>query len=105
MKTVKFAVEGAVSTSTRARQLSSMFDAPPEKKCRIEWSVDLDLETPWQVGLVVGPSGSGKTTIMRHLWGEPKKLEWKGAGVIDDFESSVEEALVEDDDGHGWWSF
>ncbi len=95
MTTIKFAVEGKVSTSTRARQLSSMFDAPPEKKCRIEWTIDLDLESePWQVGLVVGPSGSGKTTVMKHLWGEPKALEWKGAGVIDDFSGTVEEAAA-----------
>lgn len=82
-------VEGDVSHSVRARQVSSMFDAPPEKKCRLEW----DLEFPWDaerwhVGLVVGPSGSGKSTVLRHVWGEPRSLVWKGAGVVDDFAST-----------------
>jgi ABC-type lipoprotein export system ATPase subunit/GNAT superfamily N-acetyltransferase len=87
---VNFSVESPVSVSTRARQVSSMFDAPPQKKARLEWAIDLDLESePWQVGLVVGPSGSGKTTIMRHLWGEPRALEWGAAGVVDDFHRTV----------------
>lgn len=85
MRRVNFAVETKLSTSVRARQLSSMFDAPPEKKCRIEWQLDVDLDTPWSVGLVCGPSGSGKTTLMRELWGEPKPLDWSSASVIDDF--------------------
>lgn len=85
MTQVKFAVETELSNSVRARQLSSMFDAPPAEKCRLEWELDLDLDTPWNVGLVTGPSGSGKTTLMRELWGEPKALKWPGLSVIDDF--------------------
>ena len=83
---VEFSVESRVSDSLRARQVSSMFDAPPQEKCRIEWSLNVDLESePWNVGLVVGPSGSGKSSFMRHLWGEPRTLEWNGLGVVDDF--------------------
>lgn len=86
MPKLHFAVETKLSTSVRARQLSSMFDAPPSEKCRLEWDLDLDLESaPWSVGLVCGPSGSGKTTLMRELWGEPPALEWTGLSVIDDF--------------------
>jgi ABC-type Mn2+/Zn2+ transport system ATPase subunit len=85
MRTIKFHVETKLSTSVRARQLSSMFDAPPEKKCRIDWQLDVDLDTPWSVGLVTGPSGSGKSTLMRELWGEPKPLEWSAPSVVDDF--------------------
>lgn len=85
---VEFSVESAVSTTVRARQVSAMFDAPPQKKARIEWSLDVDFETPWTVGLVVGPSGSGKSTLLRHVWGEPQALEWSGAGVVDDFSAA-----------------
>lgn len=86
MQRVDIVVEGDVSTSVRARQVSSMFDAPPQEKCRLEWHFDVDLHSqPWSVGLVVGPSGSGKTTVMRHLWGEPRELQWPGRGVCDDF--------------------
>lgn len=93
---VKIVVEGNISTSVRARQVSSMFDAPPQKKCRLEWALDLsamDAE-PWNVGLIVGPSGSGKTTVMRHLWGEPRELEWRGAGVVDDFADDLKVADI-----------
>lgn len=83
---IELAVESPVSTSVRARQVSSMFDAPAQKKCRLEWSIDFPIEAePWRVGLVVGPSGSGKSSVMRHVWGEPRKFEWAGAGVVDDF--------------------
>lgn len=87
---VNVAVETPVSRSVRARQVSSMFDAPPETKSRLEWVFDLDLDSaPWSVGLIVGPSGSGKTTIMHHVWGEPKSLAWGAAGVVDDFAKTL----------------
>lgn len=67
-----------------------MFDAPPQEKCHLSWSIDLDLDAePWSVGLVVGPSGSGKSTVMRKIWGEPRSLEWSGAGVVDDFDKTI----------------
>lgn len=87
---LKIVVEGTVSSTVRARQVSSMFDAPPEKKCRLEWQLNLDLDSaPWTVGLVVGPSGSGKTTVMRHIWGEPPALAWEGPGAVDCFDAKV----------------
>lgn len=90
MARVRFSVETKLSTSVRARQLSSMFDAPPSEKCRLEWDLDIDLEgAPWQVGLVTGPSGSGKTTLMRELWGEPEPLAWDSLSVIDDFPKAL----------------
>ena len=83
---VNVAVETAVSTSTRARQVSAMFDVPVAEKCRLEWDIDLPIEADdWNVGLVVGPSGSGKSTILRHVWGEPPTLDWNAASVVDDF--------------------
>jgi ABC-type lipoprotein export system ATPase subunit len=90
MPRIELVIEGPVSTSARAKQVSSMFDAPPQKKCRLEWSIDFPIEAEsWSVGLVVGPSGSGKSSVMRHVWGEPPKLSWSGAGVVDDFPSDI----------------
>ncbi len=85
-----FAVETDISTSTRARQVSAMFDAPAEKKCRLEYDLDLPIDAnDWNVGLVVGPSGSGKSTVLRHAWGDPPELAWKGASVVDDFDAKL----------------
>lgn len=83
---IELVVEGAVSQSMRARQVSAMFDAPPEEKCRLEWRFDFPYdEQPWNVGLIVGPSGCGKSSVKRHVFGEERPLDWKGAGVVDDF--------------------
>lgn len=83
-------VETPTSMSTRARQASAMFDAPPSDVCRLSWQADLPIEEqPWNVGLVVGPSGSGKTTVMRHVWGDPPELAWGAASVIDDVAEGI----------------
>lgn len=94
MPLINVEVGGAVSTSGRARQVSSMFDVPPQKRHKLTWKIDAPWESkPWNVGLIVGPSGAGKTTIMRHVFGDSTGVEWTGASVIDDFDSrhSVED--------------
>lgn len=72
-----------------------MFDAPPEKKQRLEWNVALPIdERPWQIGLIYGPSGSGKSTVARKLFGDEAMVPWRPrTGLIDNFPSamSVEE--------------
>jgi len=85
---IDIAVETEISQSTRAKQLSAMFDVPASKKCSLRWSGDLPIEDfNWNVGLIVGPSGSGKSTIARNLFGEnfDVPFEWTGKSVIDDF--------------------
>lgn len=92
---IDIAVETETSSSTRARQVSAMFDCPVTEKCRLEWKLDFPLDDePWNVGLVVGPSGSGKTTVMRHVWGEPPALKWGGASVVDDFDPKLSMELI-----------
>jgi ABC-type lipoprotein export system ATPase subunit len=84
---INVVVETPISTSTRAAQVSSMFDVPPEKKARLEWHGTLPIETqPWHIGLIVGPSGCGKTSILRSVFGEPDTLAWGETSVIDDFD-------------------
>jgi len=79
-----------LSSSTRARQVCSMFDVPPEQKCVREWHGELPIdEKKWNVGLVVGPSGSGKSSIMRQLWGDEPKFEWKSKSMLDDFSENL----------------
>jgi energy-coupling factor transporter ATP-binding protein EcfA2 len=86
MPIIDITVDSQISTSIRAKQLSSMFDIPPEERHKLEWKIDAPWEDkPWSIGLIVGPSGSGKTTIMRHVFGEPKTLNWGEPSVIDDF--------------------
>ena len=89
MPTIDVSVETQVSTTIRAKQLSSMFDVPPQERHNLKWTINAPWETkPWNVGLIVGPSGSGKSTIMRHTFGEPTQPTWNNASVIDDFSAS-----------------
>lgn len=97
MPTVDLVVESPVSTSTRARQVCSMFDVPPQGTARLEWSVNVPaLDEDWSVGLIVGPSGSGKTSVMRKVYGEPPALEWGAASVVDDFARTLSVQQVTD---------
>jgi GNAT superfamily N-acetyltransferase len=89
---IDLVVESDISSSSRVKQLSGMFDVPPQKKCHLEWHGDLPIENKiWNVGLIVGPSGSGKSTIARKLWQTQfdATLEWNAKSVIDDFRNDL----------------
>ena len=59
MPTIDLVVESTTSQSVRARQVSAMFDVPPEEKCRLTWQCDLPIEgDDWRVGLIVGPNST-----------------------------------------------
>lgn len=84
MPSVDLVVETAVEQTTRLRQVSSMFDVPAAEKSRLEWKLELPIETfNWNVGLIVGPSGSGKSTVSRHVFGDAPVFEWGHKSVID----------------------
>jgi ABC-type nitrate/sulfonate/bicarbonate transport system ATPase subunit len=40
------------------------------EKLKHELSVDADLDTPYNVGLIIGASGSGKTTLAKRIFGD-----------------------------------
>lgn len=88
-------VESAVVESPRVSQLRGLFDLPPDRTSRLEWTVELPLgERPWAIGLISGPSGCGKSTLARHLWPEAirreETLEWPAdRSVIDAFPPSL----------------
>ena len=92
MPAIDFVIESEISQSTRAQQLSAMFDVPAEQKCSLRWQGELPIDNlDWNVGLIVGPSGSGKSTIAKQVFGEAfqPELKWIGASVIDDFASTL----------------
>jgi ABC-type iron transport system FetAB ATPase subunit len=66
----------AIDRTPRVRQLEGLFDVPAQKKQERRWEVDLPLDRPWHLGLIVGPSGSGKSTIARELFGDRVVDEW-----------------------------
>lgn len=91
MQAVDLVIEHKPELSMRARQCASMFDVEPDKKMRLHWKGELDLDFDWSVGLIVGPSGCGKSTLARHIFGDEAmaKSEWGAPCVLDDFDDSL----------------
>jgi len=74
-----------IRRSARVMQLEGLFEVPPLGESRVEWSVDLPIESiDWNIGLIVGPSGCGKSTIARELFGEQlvDAFDWPADGSI-----------------------
>jgi hypothetical protein len=87
---IDITVSSENSRSMRARQVSAMFDVPPQDKCELTWKGEFPYDAePWNVGLVVGPSGSGKSTIAQTVFGKAPDLDWSAPSVIDDFAPSL----------------
>jgi GNAT superfamily N-acetyltransferase len=88
MKTIDLHVETKLQRTPRIKQLSGMFDVPPQEKLSHHWSGQIPIdEREWNVGLIVGPSGAGKSSVARQLFGEPATFDWKAGAVCDDFDA------------------
>lgn len=88
MQSVTIVRESPVVKTSRVLQLCGMFDLESRPNTREQWTVDLQLPTEWNIGLIVGPSGCGKSTIARTLWPNEysQGFEWSSEGsVIDAF--------------------
>lgn len=75
-----------VVRSPRVRQLEGIFDVPPTVEAERRWRLNVTLDRPWQIGLIVGPSGSGKTTLASELFQSKliSQWDWPSAGSIVD---------------------
>jgi ABC-type dipeptide/oligopeptide/nickel transport system ATPase subunit len=79
--------QSEIQKSARVLQIQSMFDVPPTENSINEWTVDFELPSDWNIGLIVGPSGAGKTTIAQELFGKY---------IVAGFDWSSEKALIDD---------
>lgn len=70
MQTCHVRLESPVATSFRCVRAADSLDIDAAKKGVHELRVDVDLATPWTLGVIVGASGSGKTTLARDVWGD-----------------------------------
>lgn len=70
MQNYRVRLESPVSTSFRCQKAADSLDIDATKKSVHEFSVDADVTTPFNVGLIVGASGSGKTTLAKQMFGE-----------------------------------
>lgn len=69
MQDYRVRLESAVSRSFRCQKAANSLDIDVEKKSVHEFGVAAELDTPYNLGLIVGASGSGKTTLAKSIWG------------------------------------
>ena len=87
MQSFGLTLEAKPSRSFRCQKAANSLDIDIAKKLRHEFKVEADLETEYNVGLIVGASGSGKTTLAREIWGKGcfKEMLDLALPVIDQF--------------------
>lgn len=70
MQNFELTLASPVSTSFRATKAANSLDIDVDKKSIHHFQVKADIESPYNIGLIVGASGSGKTTLAKHIWAE-----------------------------------
>lgn len=91
MQNFELSLVSPVSKSFRCVKAANSLDIDAEKKSIHHFKVQADLETPFNIGVIVGASGSGKTTLAKHIWGEEsfKEILDPSKPVIDQFPESM----------------
>lgn len=70
MKNYSLTLQSDPVDSFRCQKAANSLDIDMTKKLTHHFSVDADIESPFNVGLVVGASGSGKTTLAENIYGK-----------------------------------
>lgn len=92
MSRIDIVRQSQIVRTPRLMQMEGMFDVPPSERSEETWTVDFELPSSWNVGLIVGPSGSGKTTIAREVFGNyiVDKWDWPlDKSLLDGFPSHM----------------
>jgi len=70
MKTYEVLLKSPVSTTFRCQKAANSLDIDTEKKSIHHLKIMADIESPYNVGLIIGASGSGKTTLAKEIFGD-----------------------------------
>ena len=70
MRTYEVTLKCEAPTDFYCVKAANSVDLDIDKKLTHHLKVQADLETPYNVGLIIGASGSGKTTLAKHIWGD-----------------------------------
>lgn len=84
-------LESPVSESFRCTKAANSLDIDAKKKSVHRFEVNADIETDFNIALIVGASGSGKTSLARKLWGDGcfTSLLREDTPVIDQFDEGL----------------
>lgn len=75
-KKYKVNLECEIPDSFMCQMAANSLDIDIKEKSKHEFEVNADLETDYNVGLIVGASGSGKTTLAKEVFGEESFQEF-----------------------------
>lgn len=70
MQTFNVVLTSPASNTYYSRRAVDSVDLDINEKLKHELKITADLETPYQIGLIIGASGSGKTTLAHSIFGE-----------------------------------
>ena len=70
MQTYELTLKSESSKSFMSQKAADSLDIDVTKKLTHHIKISADIDTKFNVGLIVGASGSGKTTFAKHLFGE-----------------------------------
>lgn len=70
MQTYYVILKSDISKTFRCQRAANSLDIDTEKKSIHELKISADLESPFNIGLILGASGSGKTTLAHKIFGD-----------------------------------
>jgi len=70
MQTYDVKLESPIYNSYFCKRAADSLDIDVAKKSIHHLSIKADLETPYNIGLIIGASGSGKTTLAKKIFGD-----------------------------------
>jgi ABC-type Mn2+/Zn2+ transport system ATPase subunit len=87
MKTYELTLKAEPINNFFCQKAANSVDLNIEKKITHNLKVSADIETPFNIGLIIGSSGSGKTTLAKHIFGQDcfKELVNKDKCIIEQF--------------------
>lgn len=92
MQTFEVTLKTEAPQSFYCIRAANSVDLDIESKLTHKLKVKADLDTPYNIGLIIGNSGSGKTTLAKHIWGNDcfNALLNLDMPVIDQFDDSYD---------------
>jgi len=69
MQTYHIKLQTEISKSFKCQLAAQSLDIDVEKKSIHELLITADIESKYNIGLIIGASGSGKTTLAKHIFG------------------------------------
>jgi ABC-type multidrug transport system ATPase subunit len=91
MKTYELTLKADPINNFYTQKAANSVDLNVEKKITHYLKVNADIETPFNIGLIIGSSGSGKTTLAKHIFGQDcfKELVNKDKCIIEQFPEAL----------------